>query len=116
MEQQIFILVGVSIISVITTFFTYKRNTPKDKASALVILVSVLWILGVGLEIASASYSFKVFWNKIQFICMIIVPTRMVYLCTSVCWSQRVDNKKKFDHFKHHTCGVCFTCLYKRIT
>jgi len=75
MEQQIFILVGVSIISVITAFFTYKRNTPKDKASALVILVSVLWILGVGLEIASASYSFKVFWNKIQFICMIIVPT-----------------------------------------
>ncbi|MEM2130074.1 MAG: histidine kinase N-terminal 7TM domain-containing protein [Candidatus Bathyarchaeia archaeon] len=75
MEQQFFILVGISIISIITAFFTYRRNTPKDKASALVILASVLWILSVGLEIASASYSLKVFSNKIQFICMIVVPT-----------------------------------------
>jgi len=75
MEQHIILLVGVSVISIITAFFTFKRHNPRDRTGALVILASVLWVLGVALEMTSASYSTKVFWNKTQFVGMAIVPT-----------------------------------------
>jgi len=75
MDQNIIILIAVSVISVITAFFTFKRHNLMDKTGALVILASVLWVLGVALEMASTSYSVKVFWSKTQFVGMAIVPT-----------------------------------------
>lgn len=75
MIPYIIALIVASAISIITAFYTWRRPYPRDKTGALIILASVVWVMGLALEMWSADLSTKLFWNKVQFLGNVFVPT-----------------------------------------
>lgn len=68
-------LIVIAAISAISALDLWRHRVPWAKTGALLILASAEWMLGSALEIGSADLPTKVFWGKVQYVGMVIVPT-----------------------------------------
>lgn len=50
------------------------RRAPGVKALSVLILGSAVWALGSAFEILAASTTYKIFWEKVQYLGMVIIP------------------------------------------
>ncbi|MGD2249156.1 MAG: histidine kinase N-terminal 7TM domain-containing protein [Candidatus Methanofastidiosia archaeon] len=68
-------LIGISIVSIILGVYIWWRfRRSWAIVGALLILASAEWTLGYALELGSGTLSLKIFWNKVQFIGIAIIP------------------------------------------
>ncbi len=67
------VLVAV-VASVLTTSAWRHRTTPGAPAFALLMLTVVIWSLGYALELSSATLPAKLFWTRIEYLGIVILP------------------------------------------
>jgi len=70
-------LIGVSAISTIAALYVWLRRF--HRSTALLLLAGVVWALGMALEIWSTDLAAKLFWYKVQYIGIIVVPTGWLF-------------------------------------
>jgi PAS domain S-box-containing protein len=81
MVWQITPYVAVSIAAVIllttTAVSTYRRETipGTNKTSAVLLMATAVWVLGAALEVGCFSLKAKVFWDRVQLLGILTVPT-----------------------------------------
>ena len=51
------------------------RPVPGNKTVLLIALAGAEWLLGYALELMSADVADKIFWNSVQYVGIVIVPT-----------------------------------------
>ncbi|MBU7032258.1 MAG: PAS domain-containing protein [Theionarchaea archaeon] len=69
-------LIGASIASIILGFHIwYSYKGLMNKIGSMTILANTIWILGYAMELASTTPSAMIFWDQVQFISIIILPT-----------------------------------------
>jgi len=73
-------LIMVVAISAISALYVWRRCTPWYRTGALLLLAGAVWLLGYALELGGAELPTKIFWNKVQYIGMAIVPTAWLIL------------------------------------
>jgi PAS domain S-box-containing protein len=67
------VLVVALVVSAL--YVWWRRKVPWAKTGALLVLASAIWTLGYTLELASVSLSAKIFWAKVQYVGIVVVPT-----------------------------------------
>jgi PAS domain S-box-containing protein len=55
--------------------FWRRRHDPVSRLGMLLLLASGVWMLGSALEAASVQLADKIFWDKVQFVGICIIPT-----------------------------------------
>ncbi|MCJ7635129.1 hypothetical protein MUP77_22400, partial [Candidatus Bathyarchaeota archaeon] len=69
-------LIVASAIGVITALRVWTRQSYRgSKTGALLLLAGSVWALGVAMEIWSTDLAAKLFWYKVQYMGIIVVPT-----------------------------------------
>jgi PAS domain S-box-containing protein len=53
-------------------------HTPSSRTGALLLLSNAVWVLGCVLELAGADLRTKVFWNKVQYVGIVVGPTAWI--------------------------------------
>ncbi|MGD2247633.1 MAG: histidine kinase N-terminal 7TM domain-containing protein [Candidatus Methanofastidiosia archaeon] len=73
----IILLISTAIILIITAFYILWRlqRVPGAKTGVVLLLASAEWVLGLSLESACSTLPAKLFWSKMQYIGVVIVPT-----------------------------------------
>lgn len=66
-------LVGASAIGAMAALYVWRRRN--HHTAAILLLAGVAWALGLALEIWSTGLAAKVFWYKVQYLGIVIVPT-----------------------------------------
>ncbi len=74
------LLIMVVAISAISALYVWRRRAPWYRTGALLLLAGAVWLLGYALELGGAELPTKIFWNKVQYIGMTIVPTAWLIL------------------------------------
>ncbi len=69
-----FIALVIALI-VSALYVRWRRRVPWAKTGALLVLAGAVWLLGYTLELASASLAAKIFWAKVQYVGIVVVPT-----------------------------------------
>ncbi len=69
-------LLIATVISVVLALYAWRRRTTTSAATtfALLMLVIAEWSLGYALEVASPDLASKIFWGKVEYIGIVIVP------------------------------------------
>jgi len=69
-------LIATAIISATSALYMWLRNrVPGSKTALLVALANVLWMVGYALESGSVDAWDKIFWNKMQYVGIVTMPT-----------------------------------------
>ncbi len=71
------VLLVMTVITLVTTalYIWWSSRVPGAKMVSLLILVGTAWILAYMVELSSTSMSAKIFWDKVQFSAMAMVPS-----------------------------------------
>jgi PAS domain S-box-containing protein len=57
------------------------RRNPRSRTGAVLLLASAVWMTGNALELASIDLPVKIFWDKVQFVGICVIPTAwLVYM------------------------------------
>ena len=68
-------LAVVTVALVISALYVWwHRRVPWAKTGTLLVLAGAVWMLGYTLELASAPLTVKIFWAKVQYVGIVIVP------------------------------------------
>jgi two-component sensor histidine kinase len=68
-------LVVLSLISfVVGIYIGFHFHTPRSRVGSLAMLASAEWMVAYALELASADLLSKIFWDKIQFLGIVVIP------------------------------------------
>jgi PAS domain S-box-containing protein len=69
-------LLIATVISVVLALYAWRRRTTTSAATpfALLMLVIAEWSLGYALEVASPDLASKIFWGKVEYIGIVILP------------------------------------------
>jgi PAS domain S-box-containing protein len=75
-------LMATAAISVLSAFYVWRnRHTSSSRTGVLILLAAAGWIIGYALEQASADLSAQLFWAKVKFVAVCIIPTTwLVYI------------------------------------
>ncbi len=69
-------LIIASALSIaLSLYIVVRRPSPRIKVGVLIVLANSEWMLTYALELASADLATKVFWDKVQFLGVVTVPT-----------------------------------------
>jgi PAS domain S-box-containing protein len=68
------LLIAAAVSAAVALFAWRRRPTPGATASALLMLAAAGWSLGYALELASADLPSKVFWGKVAYLGIVIIP------------------------------------------
>ncbi|MGD2247839.1 MAG: histidine kinase N-terminal 7TM domain-containing protein [Candidatus Methanofastidiosia archaeon] len=69
-------LVAASLISIVlAVYIEGYRRIPGSKICAVLLLGTSLWMVTYALELASSELASKIFWNKVQYFGIMVVPT-----------------------------------------
>jgi PAS domain S-box-containing protein len=69
-------LAALATVLVISALYVWwRRRVPWAKTGALLVLAGAIWTLGYTLELASVSLATKIFWAKVQYVGIVVVPT-----------------------------------------
>lgn len=91
-------LIGVTtLIAFISAFFVWYRfrHKPAARMGAVLILLVGSWLLGSLLEISSIQATQKIFWDKAQFVAIVILPAG--WLMYALRYVGRTDNMTVFQ-------------------
>ena len=78
--MPLLIATGILIVSALYLWWR-RRYLPGVKTAMLIILAGAEWSLGYALELGSVTLTAKVFWDKMQFIGIVIIPAAwLVYM------------------------------------
>ncbi|MBN1979643.1 MAG: GAF domain-containing protein [Anaerolineae bacterium] len=67
--------VVTAVLVVSALYVWWHRKVPWAKTGTLLVLAGAVWLLGYTLELASAPLAAKLFWAKVQYVGIVIVPT-----------------------------------------
>jgi len=69
----IILLIVAAAASVASVLYVWSRRPiPGNKTAVLIALAGAVWMLGYALELVSVDISAKVFWNKVQYVGIVI--------------------------------------------
>ena len=68
-------LAVVTVALIVSALYVWwHRKVPWAKTGTLLVLAGAVWMLGYTLELASAPLSAKIFWAKVQYVGIVVVP------------------------------------------
>jgi PAS domain S-box-containing protein len=68
-------LAVLTVVLVVSAFYVWwHRKVPWAKTGTLLVLAGAVWMLGYTLELASVPLAAKIFWAKVQYVGIVIVP------------------------------------------
>ncbi|MDP2661240.1 MAG: histidine kinase N-terminal 7TM domain-containing protein [Dehalococcoidia bacterium] len=83
------LLVGAFLAAVSAVFTWRHTHVPGARSASLLLLTCSEWMATYALETASASLSDKLFWNKLEYIGIVVVP--MVFLMFALRYTGRSE-------------------------
>ena len=68
---------AVVVFLTTTAIHTFRRRPTQEanKTGAMLLIASAIWIMGAALEIGSFSLEAKIFWDKVKYAGILVVPT-----------------------------------------
>lgn len=81
-------LASTAVVSVILVHFAWRRRpAPGAVLLALLMLAVTVWLAGYALELACVDLPDKVFWAKVQYLGIVVVP--LIWLLFALCYTDR---------------------------
>ena len=70
------LLIAMAVFSALVAFYIWRyRRTRSSGVGGLLLLAGAVWIAGYALELASVDLPSKLFWAKVKFLGICVIPT-----------------------------------------
>jgi two-component system cell cycle sensor histidine kinase/response regulator CckA len=77
----VLLVLSTVVLTAVGVYVLRHRRTPASRAGAALALATAGWALGNALELGSPTFPAKVFWDKMQYLCLVVLPVAwLVYV------------------------------------